>query len=124
MSVLLVDDHAGLLQGLSRSLAGLMPVLTASSARSALELLSHEPVDAIVTDFDLGEGREDGLWLLREVSWRWPEMRRVMMTGGPDDRVRLAVADGLVEQLLLKPSGRAALLSAIGATSPTTAAAE
>jgi len=56
-------------------------VITSTSARSALALLSKEPVDAIITDIEMPE--MDGLEFIREVRRNFPRVPVIAMSGAP-----------------------------------------
>jgi DNA-binding NtrC family response regulator len=78
--ILIVDDDPGTLASLSRAFAleG-YTALTASSAARALERLSEEPVDAILTDVVMPE--MDGLDFLARLRERAPELPVILMSG-------------------------------------------
>jgi response regulator RpfG family c-di-GMP phosphodiesterase len=62
----------------------------AGTAEQALDLLRSRPTPIVVTDLRLpGRG---GVWLLREVRRRWPEVAVIVVTAGDD-------ADGALECL-------------------------
>lgn len=83
-SVLLVDDEANILSALRRSLhrEGYR-ILTAGSAAEALALLARCEVDLIVSDQKMPG--MSGLELLREVARRFARVRRVLLTGWPEE---------------------------------------
>jgi DNA-binding NtrC family response regulator len=112
VALLIVDDNETVLRALARVVGGACPVVTAGSARSAIEVAGRVGVDAVVSDLDLGPESEDGVWLLTQVARRWPRVRRVLLTGSPDGRAHAALRDGIVEALLIKPASRASLLRA------------
>jgi signal transduction histidine kinase len=102
-SVLLVDDEPRILAALRRRLSDRFAILTAESAGQAVEILeSGENVGAIVADMKM-PGR-DGLGLLVEVARRWPNIRRLMLTGNTDqDTAVAAVNRGRVFRFFRKP---------------------
>ena len=83
--VLIVDDDAALLEALSQTLrlrtSGLI-VETASSPDVALERISGQEYDAVVTDVRMPE--MDGLDLLTEIRKRLPETPALLITGHGD----------------------------------------
>ena len=101
--VLLVDDEPRLLAGLRRRLSDRFQILTAESAAEAIAILeSGENVGAIVSDMRMP--CRDGLDLLIEVSERWPNIRRLMLTGNNDqDTAMAAVNRGRVFRFFRKP---------------------
>src|SRR4051812_11289843 len=53
---------------------------TASTAEQALELLEHNLTPIVVTDLRMpGRG---GVWLVREIRRRWPEVGIIVLTAG------------------------------------------
>jgi len=78
--ILIVDDDAGTLQSLSRAFAleGYTALVAGSAAR-ALERLSEEPVDAILSDVVMPE--MDGLQLLEKLRERAPHVPVILMSG-------------------------------------------
>jgi DNA-binding NtrC family response regulator len=78
--ILIVDDDQGTLASLSRAFAleG-YTALTASSAARALERISEEPVDAVLTDVVMPE--MDGLAFLERLRERAPHLPVILMSG-------------------------------------------
>jgi response regulator RpfG family c-di-GMP phosphodiesterase len=73
----------------------------ASSAEQALELLENHPTPIVVTDLRMpGRG---GVWLVREIQRRWPEVSIIVITGGQDaDAVSDCLSAG-AHHYFLKP---------------------
>jgi signal transduction histidine kinase len=113
-SVLLVDDEPRVLAALRRRLSDRFTILTAESAGQAVKILeSDENVGAIVADMKM-PGR-DGLDLLVEVTRRWPNIRRLMLTGNTDqDTAVAAVNRGRVFRFFRKPCDADLLAGALG----------
>ncbi|NJM34982.1 MAG: hybrid sensor histidine kinase/response regulator [Rhodomicrobium sp.] len=101
--ILLVDDEPRVLSGLRRRLSGRFDILTAESADEAIRILaSGETVGAILADMRM-PGR-DGVDLLMEAERRWPNIRRLMLTGNTDqDTAIAAVNRGRVCRFFRKP---------------------
>lgn len=101
--VLLVDDEEEVLQGLALALRGRGYQLRfATSAAAALDLLAREPVDVVVTDYQMPG--TDGLELLRQVTDRFPDTARLMLTGRAELTVAVdAINEGLIHRFLKKP---------------------
>lgn len=79
-TLLFVDDEAHILSALRRTLRREgYRILTAETPERALELLGAEIVDLVVTDQKMPG--MTGLQLLDEVHRRWPETRRLLLTG-------------------------------------------
>jgi putative nucleotidyltransferase with HDIG domain len=80
--VLFVDDEQPVLDGLRvrmRALRDKWQTQFVLSGQHALELLSTEPFDVIVSDMRMPE--MDGARLLRTVSERWPHIVRIVLSG-------------------------------------------
>lgn len=107
--LLLVDDDPGALFGLTavfRRYRGEWEVLTATSAKAALDLMSQNPVDVVVTDMEMPE--TDGSQLLSEVQRLYPDTFRVLLTGEPSaEAARRAVP--CAHQALSKAGGASQL---------------
>lgn len=79
-AILCVDDEPHLLAALMRSLRGRYHVSLAASALDALRTLEADgPFAAIVSDF--GMPGINGIELMRRVRDRWPETKRILLTG-------------------------------------------
>jgi len=78
--ILIVDDERNLLKTLkdSLSLEG-YHVMTASNGRNALQILTMQPVDVVLTDVKMPG--MSGFQLLKEVKEKWPETHVIVMTG-------------------------------------------
>jgi DNA-binding response OmpR family regulator len=100
---LIVDDDEAICFFLEDVLSGEgYAVTTASSGEEALERLRDTEFELAFLDLRLG-GRVDGLRILEAISWRWPGMARVILTGhGTLDSAMSAIREG-VDAYLLKP---------------------
>src|SRR5437016_5208513 len=105
--VLIVDDDLALLQALPQALRLRMPgvtVDTADSGAAALDRITAEDYDAIVTDIKMPG--MDGLELLAEIRTRWPDTPTLMITGhGEHDLVVDALRAGAYD-FIQKPIDR------------------
>ena len=102
-NVLLVDDEQHALNALKRSLyKEPYKVFLALNAAEGLEILNHNEIDLVVTDFEMPE--KSGIEFLQEVKEAYPETISIMLTGraGYEEAVR-AINDGLVYRYLTKP---------------------
>ena len=82
MNILIVDDEELMVRALSRHLKfEACRVYTASDMEQAKHMLSHQFMDVVVTDMDLGEGSQHGRSLLKWVEEYSPMTRRVLMSG-------------------------------------------
>lgn len=80
VGVLVVDDDAAIRPILAEALryAGCR-VLTAANGAEAMEILGEEPVDLLITDYDMP--RMNGLDLIRWSKARFPQLIAVLITG-------------------------------------------
>jgi putative nucleotidyltransferase with HDIG domain len=111
--VLLVDDDSKMLEGLERVLRPLQAtwsVTAATSARSALELLDHEPVDVVVSDMRMPE--MDGAALLTIVKEKFPATTRIILSGQTDKSAALR-AIPVAHQFLCKPCPPSTLIDVL-----------
>jgi putative two-component system response regulator len=83
VSVTVVDDQPVALDILERAArAWNYDIQTAASAEQALALLERRLTPIIITDLRMpGRG---GLWLVKEVRRRWPEVGIIVLTAGSD----------------------------------------
>ncbi len=97
--VLIVDDEEDILLGLSRYLKRHgYDVITETSPRKAIEILSTEPADILITDVKMDEF--SGLDLIEEAKRRNRDIRVIVMTArGSDELERLAIERGAVEYI-------------------------
>jgi putative nucleotidyltransferase with HDIG domain len=102
--VLFVDDDPLVLQGLKRSLEEYSDIWTtdfSSSPKEALDKLSSQSFDAIVTDMHMPG--MDGNQLLDIVSRTTPGVMRFVLSGNVTD-IQVMRSTGLVHQMIPKPS--------------------
>jgi putative nucleotidyltransferase with HDIG domain len=102
--VLFVDDDPLVLQGLKRSLGEYGDEWSTdftTSTREALEKLSKQSFDAIVTDMHMPE--MDGIQLLDLVSKTTPGVMRFVLSGNVTD-TQVMRSTGLVHQMIPKPT--------------------
>ena len=100
LRMLVVDDEAGVLRALSRTLRR-HHVCTAASYEEALKILEEQPIDVIVSDCIM-PGR-DGVELLRRAAALKPAAVRVMLTGYPPANIQSLVDHGVLHSFYLKP---------------------
>ena len=110
--VLIIDDEPFVLRTLSRALRQ-HEVITTTSGREALKLLSKERFDNILCDVMMPG--IDGVAVLERVRARWPEMvdRFVFMTGGTVTAETRDYIETVHVPVLRKPFGPDELLNAI-----------
>lgn len=104
MNVLFVDDQSSVLDGIAACIQfeklAIEKAHYASSAAGALEVLAAFPIDVVVTDIEMPG--EDGIWLIRAIRERYPEILTVMLTSHADfeyaqESLRLGCFDYLVQ---------------------------
>ncbi len=102
ITILTVDDDPACLRVLCRMLGGEFVVVTAASAKEALELMDLQRYDVLITDYVMpGNG---GLWLLDVVSERHPTVKRVLISGSPPSDLEAHLESGLAHASLPKPA--------------------
>ena len=113
LRVLVVDDDDGVRLLVAEVLreAGCL-VLTACDGEEAVEILEAEPVDLLITDYQMP--RMNGLELLRWSRARFPYMARVVMTGDPRETVTADAWMSGADRILLKPFSFEHLLLLVG----------
>ena len=111
--VLLVDDEAAILEGLTLALRREpYNIICARSGQEALPLLATEPIAVIVADEKMPG--MSGSALLKHVKEKHPHIIRIMLTGHADvESAMSAIHEGWVYQYLHKPIKAADLASTI-----------
>jgi FixJ family two-component response regulator len=101
--ILFVDDEERVLNALRRHfLDEDYELHTAISAREGLRILEQTPVEVVVSDFRMPE--MNGGEFLREVSHRWPDTVRIVLSGYADiSAVISAINDGAIFKFVSKP---------------------
>ncbi|HEY9594087.1 MAG TPA: response regulator [Spirochaetia bacterium] len=112
MTILIVDDEAGLRNGLSKllSLEG-YATLEAGSAAEARAVLAANEVHLLLLDLRLGE--DDGLALLRELKAEEPSIPVVIITGHGDIYSAVECMKAGATNYIPKPIDHGLLLSII-----------
>ncbi|EXF95932.1 chemotaxis protein CheY [Pseudomonas fluorescens HK44] len=102
-TLLLVDDEENILKSLRRLLRDEpYQILTASGGEHALQLLSQQSVDLVISDARMPG--IDGATLLTEVQQRWPECVRILLTGYADLNTTIkAINQGQIHRYISKP---------------------
>lgn len=82
-TILCVDDEANILSSLRRLLRSHgYKLLFAGGGKEGLSIMEEHPVDLVISDMRMPE--MDGARFLTEVSERWPETMRILLTGYSD----------------------------------------
>ena len=104
--VLFVDDSMAFLEMVTDLFGArediTWEILTATSPDKALAILQQKLVDLIV--LDIGMPLLDGIQLLGLIHQRYPNIKKVVLTGESDDRHRAACLAAGAELFLLKPA--------------------
>jgi DNA-binding NarL/FixJ family response regulator len=112
--ILFVDDEAGVLNAMNRLFHDeSYEILTATGGLSALELLQNTgPVQLVISDYRMPV--MNGVEFIQRVMQRWPDTRRVILSGFPDSDVLLAALnEGRVHRFLVKPWDNDALKTVV-----------
>jgi DNA-binding NtrC family response regulator len=107
LHVLIVDDDPALLQALPETLRLRMSAVTvdtANSAQAALDRVTAQDYDAIVTDIKMPG--MDGLALLAEIHGRRPDTPTLMITGHGEYDLALRALRGGAYDFIQKPIDR------------------
>ncbi|MFJ7282847.1 HD domain-containing phosphohydrolase [Pseudomonas sp. NPDC099000] len=102
-TVLLVDDEESILNSLRRLLRGQpFEVLLATSGAQALEIMSKQPVDLVMSDARMPN--MDGATLLAHIHQRHPGTLRILLTGYADlTMIVKAINEGQIDRYISKP---------------------
>lgn len=114
MRILLVDDHAILLDGIKNLLQkedGLTVVGTAESAEKALDFLKNNDVDLIISDFHMPG--MDGLSLIHTVKRIHPKVKTIMLSMHDESHLVKEILRSGINGYVLKKDTHRELLKAI-----------
>jgi response regulator RpfG family c-di-GMP phosphodiesterase len=102
-TILCVDDEANIVRALQRLLRDSgHRILTATSGDEALQLMSTEHVDLLISDLMMPG--MTGTALMQRVRMLWPEVTRLLLTGHTDMAAAIAaINEGQVSRYLTKP---------------------
>ncbi|MFD0713877.1 response regulator [Paenibacillus sp. GCM10027626] len=113
MNILLVDDEETILSGLAALLRELSPsnfdIYHALNAEQALEILSSQPVNLVISDIHMPG--LDGLALTEMIQHRHPELPVVLLTGYNDRHYMQKAIRLKAEDYLFKPVKSSELLA-------------
>ncbi|MRR50093.1 MAG: response regulator [Rhodocyclaceae bacterium] len=101
--ILCVDDEPMILSALKRVFRPIgYTIFTANSGREGLELLEKEAVDLVISDMRMPE--MDGAQFLEQVFKRWPDTKRILLTGYADAGATIAaINQGKIWRYVAKP---------------------
>jgi len=101
--ILCVDDEPMILSALKRVFRPLgYTLFTANSGQEGLELLEKETVELVISDMRMPE--MDGAQFLEQVFKRWPDTKRILLTGYADAGATIAaINQGKIWRYVAKP---------------------
>jgi response regulator RpfG family c-di-GMP phosphodiesterase len=102
LTVTVVDDEPAALDVLVRAARSWRyECQAAATAEQALQLLEQSPTPIVVTDLRMpGRG---GVWLVREIQQRWPEVSVIVVTAGEDEDAVTQCLHAGAHHYFLKP---------------------
>lgn len=101
-TVTVVDDEPLVLDMLVRAARSWKyECQSATSAEQALHLLEKHLTPILVTDLNMPD--RDGIWLVREVHRRWPEVAVIVITAGQDNDAAIKCLNAGANRYFLKP---------------------
>lgn len=101
--ILCVDDEPSILSALRRLFRSQgYTILVAGSGQEGLDLLAKEPIDLVISDMRMPH--MDGAQFLEQVFARWPDVKRILLTGYADASSTIAaVNQGNIWSYISKP---------------------
>src|SRR5262245_39677034 len=112
VTILLVEDDPLLLTVLRELLEfGGHSVVTCGNGREAVQQLLMTQIDLVITDLSMPE--MDGLELIKVLTFEWPDIRVIAMSGLLDNRSRQLTGMYGVDALLEKPFSLEEMLNVV-----------
>jgi len=101
--LLFVDDEPSILSALKRIFRSQgYEILTATSGKEGLLLLEQQAVDLVISDMRMPE--MDGAQFLEQVFSKWPDIKRILLTGYADATATIAAINrGKIWRYVSKP---------------------
>lgn len=101
--IIFIDDEPSILRSLERTTVSMnAECVFTQSGKEALEIMSQEVFDIVVSDMRMPE--MDGATLLSEVAQRYPETMRLVLTGhAGEDMFMTAINEGRIWGFINKP---------------------
>lgn len=102
LTLTVVDDDPLVLEMLVRAARSWhYQCQTATSAEQALEILEKRVTPIVVTDLNMpGRG---GIWLVREIQKRWPDVATIVVTAGYEKDAAIECLNAGADRYFLKP---------------------
>lgn len=112
-NILFVDDEESILTTLRRFMRNSQyQCFYANSGKEALEIMENEVIDVVVSDMKMPE--MNGEQLLREISAKYPETVRIVLSGFSEDELVMgAINQGHIWGFIHKPWNNTELAQAI-----------
>mgnify|MGYP002883542682 CR=1 FL=1 len=107
IDLLIVDDDPRILDTLTALFFDQLPagkdhMKVTDNAHDAVNIMKNHAVRCVVSDYQIGA--DDGLTLLEDISKKYPETKKILITGQADiDIMQRAVNAGAVDQVFYKP---------------------
>jgi two-component system, response regulator YesN len=114
LTILVVDDEPDVGDVVGRMVKRLLPaadVRVVANAAQALDALTAQPVDVVLTD--LWMPVMDGAQLAQTIKARWPTIRVVLISGSSERVLDQAAQAAQADSYLLKPFSRAELATVL-----------
>ena len=115
LDLLIIDDEVEIrkmVQSMTRRSENVESTQSVGDANEARMVMRSRPVKCVLCDYNLP--MEDGVSLLKELAHEYPNTRRVLITGGPnDDMMQRAVNEAWVHQVFFKPVESAELIDCL-----------
>jgi CheY-like chemotaxis protein len=101
-TILVAEDNPAVREFIVRSLASAgHKIVAATDGQHALDLLTHEKFNVLVTDIVMPN--VDGIALAMKATRLFPDLRIIMISGYAQERMRAHNLDALVHRILAKP---------------------
>lgn len=116
LNALLVDDHAMLLDGITRLVddqEGYTVAATASTVEKALDSIGSAPIDVLITDYNLPDGT--GLELIRKAKSLKSDLKIVVLSMHDENHLVKEVLKEEVDAYILKKDSMSELANALKA---------